>query len=51
MEIIGTVTDFLIAGRLVICVDGRWHAVYDKIWDMPDVMLLCEERGFPQERN
>ena len=51
VEIIGTVTDTLIAGRLEICVRGIWHAVYDEQWNMFDVRLVCGERGFPLERN
>ena len=51
VEIFGIETDTLIAGRLEICLNGTWRAVYDKEWDMPDVRLVCEERGFPPERN
>ncbi len=51
MEIIGYTSDTLIAGRLEICVDGDWHAVYDEGWGSLDVTLLCEERGFPSEGN
>ena len=51
VEIIGTVTDTLIAGRLEICVGGMWHAVYDEGWGTSDVMLVCAERGFPPQRN
>ncbi len=49
MEIIGTVSDTLIAGRLEICVGGRWHAVYDKGWGPLDVRVLCADRGFPSQ--
>ncbi len=51
MEIIGTVSDTLIAGRLEICVRGIWHAVYDDGWGPADVGLICDERDFPPERN
>ena len=51
VEIFGTVTDSLIAGRLEICLNGTWRAVYDDKWDMPDVRLVCGERGFLPERN
>ena len=51
VEIIGTVTPTLIAGRLEICVNGTWHAVYDDHWDEQDARLVCGERGFPPQGN
>ena len=47
VEIIGTMTPTLIAGRLEICVAGTWRAVYDDAWGTLDVKLLCNEKGFP----
>ena len=51
VEIFGTVTDTLIAGRLEICVGGIWRAVYDYKWATNDVRLVCGERGFLPECN
>ena len=49
VEIFGTVTDTLIAGRLEMCDGGRWRAVYDEDWGNHDVELVCGERGFPPQ--
>jgi hypothetical protein len=49
VKIIGTVTDSLIAGRLEICYDSIWRAVYDTSWSTHDVQLVCQEKGFPVE--
>ncbi len=49
MEIIGTVTDTFIAGRLEICVGGIWRAVYDDSWGDPEVRIVCQRRGFPRD--
>ena len=44
MEIFGTVTPTVIAGRLETCVEGVWHAVYDEEWSSADVMFgQCRE--------
>ena len=48
VEIFGIVTDTLIVGRLEICVEGRWHAVYDDSWGDREAGLVCRERGFTQ---
>ena len=49
IEIFGIVTDTVIAGRLEICVQSEWHAVYDESWGAYEVRLVCGERKFPIE--
>ena len=44
-----TVTEIVIAGRLEICVEGRWRAVYDGSWSDSEVRIVCEGLGFPEE--
>ena len=49
IEIIGTVTPTLIAGRLEICVQGEWRAVYHGSWGDDEVEIVCRGRGFPAD--
>lgn len=46
-NIIGIETDNLVAGRLEMCDGSTWRAVYDESWDSRDVILVCQEKGFP----
>ena len=49
IEIFGIETETLIAGRIEICVGGRWRAVYDESWSDIEVRIVCEGLGFPAE--
>ncbi len=46
IEVIGITTDTIVAGRLEICIDGFWRAVYDNSWGEIEAELVCEEKGF-----
>ena len=49
VDIIGTVTPNLIAGRVEICVGGRMRAVYHVSWGPEEARIVCEGLGFPAE--
>ncbi len=49
MEIIGIVSDTLIAGRLEICAEEFRRAVFDRFWGTTEARIVCKGRGFPPE--
>ena len=51
INIFGINTTTLIAGHLEVCDGTYWRAVYDRLWDSPDVRLVCQAMGFPPEGN
>ncbi len=49
IEVIGINTDTIVAGRLEICIDGFWRAVYDASWGDVEARLVCQEKGFTRQ--
>ena len=33
-------------GRVEYCAGGRWGAVCNDMWDLQDVIVVCEQLGF-----
>ena len=42
----GTATEGVSEGRVEICYQGVWGAVYDPVWTAEDAAITCQQLGY-----